>query len=127
MNFNTETKSNKYSEESSDDSFEEMINSRQRQRYQVKPKVKDLSKIKIFVRLEKHKEIFNFKPDSKTTIKDIVEYFLEKNSSKLQEMYPISDLKVMLANVHGKKKDFPGEASNFFNFQHWTLFVLWDW
>lgn len=108
MNFTTEVKSNQNSEESLEDSFEELINSRQRQRYQVKPKPKDLSKIKIFVRLEKHKEIFNFKPEASTKIEEIVQYFLEKNPIKLQEMYPISDLKVMLANVHGKKKDFPG-------------------
>ena len=110
MNLGTETKPESFSEESVEDSFDELINSHRRQRYKVQNQPKKITKIKIFVRLEKHKEIFNYMPDKTTKVDDLVTYFLEKNPKKLQEIYPKSDLKVLLANVHGKKKDFPGEA-----------------
>jgi hypothetical protein len=112
MNLGTEPTPNELSQEVSDDSFDELINSHRRQRYQVQKKPKEIQKIKIFVRLSKHKEIFNFSPESTTNVEEILNYFLNKNTNALRQMYPKSKLKVLLANVHGKKKDFPGKLIN---------------
>lgn len=112
MNLGTEPTNNESYQEASDDSFDELINSHRRQRYEVQKKPKEPSKIKVFVRLPKHKEIFNFLPEPTTSVEEVLNYFLEKNPSSLKNMYPKSKLKMLLANVHGKKKDFPGKALN---------------
>ena len=105
MNVNTDSDA-KSDQDSSFDSIEEMINSRQ-QRYKRKESFPDFDKLKIFVRLEKHKETFNFSPKPNSTIDELLEYFYNKNVPKIRSEYPKKKLKVLMSNQIGKAKDYP--------------------
>ena len=94
-------------EQNFDDSLEELINSRQRQRYQIKSS-QTIDQVKIFVRLEKHKESFNFKPKHDGSFNELFDYFYDKNSPNIKEIYPKKELRVFMANHLGKKKNYPG-------------------
>lgn len=97
------------SEPESEDSFEELINMHQRQRYKVNPAPKTMSKVKVFVSLKEHREIFEFMPEEKSKVRDLIHFLYEKNQKWLQEKYSEALLKVLICDVHGKKEDFPGK------------------
>ena len=108
MNFKPTNSSEKSSvENESDDEFEELINSHQR-RNNFKSKGDDLNNLLIFVKLEKHQEKFELDPNPTTTVKEVIDYFHEKNNNKLQRMYPEETLVVLMCKSNGQKKSYPG-------------------
>lgn len=119
MNLDNDNDNREICEDKSEDSIDELINMRQRQRYKIKSKPKNITKVKVFVSLKEHKEIFEFMPEHKSKVEDLIYFMYEKNPKWLQESYPKDQLKVLICDVHGKKEDFPGEPH-----QLWTRFRM---
>ena len=113
MNLNLAPETPSDDDNQSLDSWEELYQQGRRARPQTTRKAPKLKTVKVYVKLEKHREIFEFKLQKNSTISDMLDHFFEKNWSSLKKFYKKENLRVYMATVHGKKKNFPRKLDSF--------------
>lgn len=107
MNLNLAPEPESDEDNLSQDSWEELYQRGRRARPQYNRKPQMLESVKVYVKLEKHREIFEFQLKKGSTINHLLDHFFDKNWSNLKKFYKKENLKVYMATDHGKKMNLP--------------------